>query len=136
MKYLTRDPIDLGELLSEHHNPKSGAIVLFSGETRDYSKEKTVKYLEYESHTELAEKIIEGILKEATEKWNLNSAICIHRLGVVMPLESAVVVITSSPHRKEAYTANQFIIDSVKKNAPIWKKEVFEDDSSNWKEGL
>ena len=135
MKYLTDKPIDLSKVLSGFHNPKSGAIVLFTGETRDYSKDRVVKFLEYESHIEMAEKVIGEILLEATERWKLNGVICIHRLGIVMPAESAVVVVTSSPHRKEAYEANQFIIDSVKKNAPIWKKEVYSDETSGWKEG-
>ncbi|MCC6275793.1 MAG: molybdenum cofactor biosynthesis protein MoaE [Leptospiraceae bacterium] len=134
MKYLTDKPIDLAKILGEYHNPKSGAIVLFTGETRDYSKDRVVKYLVYESHAEMAEKVIGEILAQAIEKWKLNGAICIHRLGIVLPAESAVVVVTSSPHRKEAYEANQFIIDSVKKNAPIWKKEVFTDETSSWKE--
>lgn len=135
MKYLSNQPIDIAKILNEFHNPKSGAIVLFTGETRDYNKDKKVKYLEYESHVEMADTVIEEILHEAITRWNLNKAFCIHRLGIVEPAQSAVVVITSSPHRKVAYEANQFIIDSVKKNAPIWKKEVYENETTSWKEG-
>ncbi|MCB1176925.1 MAG: molybdenum cofactor biosynthesis protein MoaE [Leptospiraceae bacterium] len=134
MNYLTKEFINLPKLLEEFHYPKSGAIVLFTGETRNYSKEKKVLYLEYEAHEIRANKMIEEILLEAIEKWELHKAICIHRLGIVKPTESAVVVITSSAHRKAAFAANQFIIDTVKKNVPIWKKEIYSDNSNEWKE--
>jgi len=134
VEHLSTEPIDLGKILDTFHYPKSGAIVLFTGETRDYSGEKIVQYLEYESHIEMAEKVISEILSDSITRWKLNRAVCIHRIGRVDPAESAVVVVTSSPHRKEAYEANRHIIDSVKKNAPIWKKEVFSDETSSWKE--
>jgi molybdopterin synthase catalytic subunit len=119
------------ELLKDYHHPEAGAIVLFSGEVRTDAK-KEVLYLDYEVHNLLAEYMIHDILLDAIAKWNLKLALCIHRSGRVEVSESAVVVITASRHRKEAYEANQYIIQRVKHEAPIWKREYFSDGTSDW----
>ena len=131
-KYISSDPIDLIGLLKQAHHPKAGAIVLFSGETRDLSHGNAVDYLEYEAQEVLAANMIDAVLKEAVEKWQLNFAVAQHRIGRVGVCECAVVVITASPHRREAYAANKFIIDKIKHEAPIWKCEYFADGSSEW----
>jgi molybdopterin synthase catalytic subunit len=121
-------PVDL---LKDYHHPEAGAIVLFSGEVRTDSN-KEVLYLDYEVHTSLAEKMIHDILLEAAAKWNLKMALCIHRSGRVDVSSAAVIVITASRHRKEAYEANQYIINRVKHEAPIWKREYFVDGTNEW----
>ena len=73
------------------------------------------------------------ILKNAEKKWNLDYCYIIHRYGTLKAGESIVMVITCSKHRKEAYAANQYIIDWLKINAPFWKKEIFE-NKSKWVE--
>jgi molybdopterin synthase catalytic subunit len=123
--------ISPADLLKEYHHPEAGAIVLFSGEVRTDSN-KEVLYLDYEVHASLAEKMIHEILLEASAKWNLKMALCIHRSGRVAVSEAAVVVITASRHRKEAYEANQYIINKVKHEAPIWKREYFTDGTNEW----
>ncbi|WP_299250278.1 molybdenum cofactor biosynthesis protein MoaE [uncultured Cytophaga sp.] len=123
--------ISTADLLKEFHHPEAGAIVLFSGEVRTDSG-KEVLYLDYEVHESLAEKMIHEILVEASTKWNLKMALCIHRSGKVGVSEAAVVVITASRHRKEAYEANHYIINRVKHEAPIWKREYFADGSNEW----
>lgn len=129
---LSSDPLDIAGLLSASHHPKAGAVVLFSGDVRDNNLGKAVAWLEYEAHVEMASKMISDILKEATEKWKLSIAVAQHRIGKVAIGESAVVVITASAHRKEAYAANRFIIDKIKHEAPIWKCEFFEDGTRQW----
>ena len=119
------------ELLKDYHHPEAGAIVLFSGEVRTDAK-KEVQYLDYEVHNLLAEYMIHDILLDAIAKWNLKLALCVHRSGRVEVSESAVVVITASRHRKEAYEANQYIIQRVKHEVPIWKREYFSDGTSEW----
>lgn len=129
--HISENEIFAHELLKDYHHPEAGAIVLFSGEVRtDVAKE--VLYLDYEVHKPLAEKMIHDILIEAGKRWKLNMALCIHRSGRVAVSGAAVVVITASRHRKEAYEANQYIIDRVKHEAPIWKKEYFADGTSEW----
>ncbi len=131
-KYISAEPIDLIGLLEKARHPKAGAIVLFSGETRDLSHGQAVDYLDYEAQEAIASKMIEDLLKEATEKWQLNFAVAQHRIGRVGVCECAVVVITASPHRREAYAANKYIIDKIKHEAPIWKCEFFADGTKEW----
>ncbi|XDD50469.1 molybdenum cofactor biosynthesis protein MoaE [Leptospira sp. WS92.C1] len=130
--YLQEEPLDLSFLLSQGHDPSCGAIVLFSGEPRDSNSNKQVIHLFYEAYAPMAETMIGKILEDATNAFHLKKAICIHRTGIVYPEESSVCVITASPHRKEAYEANRYIIDRVKHEVPIWKKEFYSDDTSEW----
>lgn len=130
--YISSVPLDIAGLISHAHHPKAGAVVLFSGEVRDGNSSKEVAYLEYEAQVPMALRMIEVILKEAISRWSLNIAIAQHRIGKVEVGESAVVVITSSAHRKEAYIANRFIIDKIKHEVPIWKCEYFTDGTKEW----
>jgi molybdopterin synthase catalytic subunit len=130
--FVSKEPLDLGLIMTQMHHPGAGAIVLFSGETRDQSRGKEVAYLDYEAHEAIASKMIEDILKEAAEKWELKLVFAQHRVGRVDIMEPAVVVVTASAHRSEAYKANKFIIDKIKHEVPIWKNEFFSDGTNQW----
>ncbi|WP_256010522.1 molybdenum cofactor biosynthesis protein MoaE [Desertivirga xinjiangensis] len=130
--YISALPLDIVGLLSSAHHPQAGALVVFSGEVRDNNLGMAVAYLEYEAKESLAAKMIHEILDKAREKWKLNIAVAQHRIGKVSVAESAVVVITASPHRREAYEANRYIIDRIKHEVPIWKCEYFKDGSKKW----
>lgn len=131
-RLISSTPLDIVGLLAGAHHPEAGAIVLFSGEVRDNTMGKTVQYLEYEAHDSMASKLLTRILDEAREKWSLTIALAQHRTGKVAVGESAVVVITASPHRSEAYAANRYIIDHIKHELPIWKCEYFTDGTKKW----
>ena len=130
--YLSATPLDVVQLLAQAHHPRAGAVVLFSGEVRNHNHGMDVAYLEYEAHETMAAKMIKQILADAHEKWPLNIAVAQHRTGKVTVGETAVVVITASPHRSEAYAANQYIIDRIKHEATIWKCEYFADGTRQW----
>jgi molybdopterin synthase catalytic subunit len=132
MKHLQYDGIRLSEVLRDSHHPRSGAVVLFSGEVRNNNKGREVTHLEFEAYVPMAEKMIGRILEEARSRFELNLAVCIHRLGTVEINECAVVVVTGAGHRKEAYAANRYIIDRVKGEVPIWKNEFYADGTSEW----
>jgi molybdopterin synthase catalytic subunit len=125
-------PIDMAGMLAGAHHPGAGAVVLFSGEVRENNRGRAVAFLEYEAATPLAEKLIAEILAVAGEKWGLHMALARHRVGRVGIGDIAVVVITASTHRAEAYAANRYIIDRIKHEAPIWKCEHFTDGTSEW----
>lgn len=129
---ISPDPLDMAALLKDAHHPGAGAVVLFSGEVRDNNRGREVAYLQYESYVPLAEKMITDILDQARAKWALHIAIAKHRTGKVSTGETAVVVITASAHRAEAYAANRYIIDRIKHEAPIWKCEYFSDGNHEW----
>jgi|SRR6186713_1230408 len=131
-RHISAKPIDLAGLLKEAHHPAAGAVVLFSGEVREHNRGRSVAFLEYEAYPPLAEKTIAGILADAVEKWRLQIAVACHRVGELGIGEPAVVVITASAHRSEAYAANRYIIDRIKHEAPIWKCEHYADGSHEW----
>lgn len=132
MNYITQSPLKIGEMVERYHRPEAGAIVLFSGDVRNHHQGRGVEYLEYESQVEMAQASIEQILNDAKTKWELHDAFAVHRIGRVLPGESSVVIITTSSHREEAYSANRYIIDRIKEETPIWKKEFFSGGSSVW----
>lgn len=132
VKHITSEPIDLAGLLAASHHPQAGAVVLFSGDVRINNLNKEVSYLEYEAQEVLASKLIASILEDARIKWKLNIALAQHRIGKVGISETAVVVITATPHRSEAYEANRHIIDRIKHEVPIWKCEYFADGTRLW----
>jgi molybdopterin synthase catalytic subunit len=119
-------------LLAKAHHPGAGAVVLFSGEVRNSNRGRAVAFLEYEAYVPLADRLIAEILTAAKEKWALHIALAQHRTGRVAVGDTAVVVITASAHRSEAYAANRYIIDRIKHEAPIWKCEHYTDGGSEW----
>lgn len=131
--YIITSAIDLNKIMSLAHHAKAGAIVLFSGEVRNHHEGESVDFLEYEAQEEMAAQSIHSILEETLKKWPLHFAFAQHRIGKVDIMESAVAVVTSSSHRLEAYEANQYIIDRIKAETPIWKKEHFASGEAKWK---
>jgi molybdopterin synthase catalytic subunit len=120
------------ELLRRAHHPGAGAVVLFSGEVRDNNLGRAVSFLEYEAYAPLANSMIAEILATAKQRWSLHTALAQHRVGRVAVGDTAVVVVTASAHRSEAYAANRYIIDRIKHEAPIWKCEHFADGTKQW----
>jgi molybdopterin synthase catalytic subunit len=132
LKFITDRPIDIDKLLHEAHRPEAGGIVLFCGEVRDNNASRPVKHLVYESYVSMAEKVIREIVETAIKKWNLQYAYSLHRIGRLNISACAVAVVTAHAHRKEAYEANQYIIDRIKHEAPIWKCEYYQDGTHEW----
>jgi molybdopterin synthase catalytic subunit len=118
------DPIDTNALLVEVGRTDSGATVLFLGTVRDHSQGKEgVTHLDYEVYPEMVEPQIAEIVDEAIGKWEVLSVVVEHRSGVVVTGEASVAVAVSSVHREDAFEAARYLIDELKRRAPIWKKE-------------
>jgi len=130
--HVTDQPIDIMGMFASGRSELAGAVVLFSGEVRNHNLGQSVEYLEYESHIPMANTLMRAIIAEACQKWQLHHAVCVHRIGKLAIGESAVVVVTAASHRAEAYQANKYIIDRVKHEVPIWKKEVYRDGTHAW----
>jgi molybdopterin synthase catalytic subunit len=131
---LTHDPIDANELVAAVWTPADGAICTFHGIVREDSRNRTVRYLEYDAYPAMAEKKMAEILDEVTAKWPKQRVAIVHRLGVVPLGAASVVIAVASPHRSESFEACRYVIDRVKEVVPIWKKEVFT-DGEEWIEG-
>ena len=132
MTYLTRDSIDLKNTPHPANDFHSGAGVIFLGKVRDRSQERKVLFLEYDAYEAMAEKLIGGFIRESRARWQINNLKVLHRLGKVRLGEIAVLIEVQSVHRDEAYQASRFLIESIKHQAPIWKKEYFEDGTNEW----
>ncbi|MBN8220510.1 MAG: molybdenum cofactor biosynthesis protein MoaE [Spirochaetes bacterium] len=139
---LTEEQINIDAVLAEFQRAlqaspaaqQIGARVIFSGEIRNFSHGKEVVRLEYTAHKTLAEKHMLEVVRAATQQFPLIAAMCLHRIGLLDVAESAVIVVTAGRHRAETYAANRYIIDRVKAETPIWKKEFFADGTSLWGE--
>jgi len=131
-KHITSHPILAENYLSQINQPEAGAVVTFLGLVRDHNKGEKVTGLYYEAYKSMAEKVIHRILADALSKWKLHDAVCVHRIGDIPVGEAAIIILTTSSHRAEAYESNRYILDRVKFEAPIWKKEFFADGKVEW----
>jgi molybdopterin converting factor subunit 1 len=114
---VTTEPLILDTLAERVVDPRAGAVVTFSGVTRD------VPELDYEAYVPMAEREIASIVSDAIKRHGLCAAAAEHRIGVVPLSEASVTVAASAPHRAEAFAGAREIIDEIKARAPIWKKE-------------
>ena len=114
---LTTEPLSLDALVERVRDPRAGAVVTFQGVTREVSE------LVYEAYDQMADERIRAIVAEAIERHGLCGAAAEHRVGTVPLSEPSVAVAASAPHRSEAFAGAREIIDRIKAEAPIWKRE-------------
>lgn len=100
-----------------------GAVVAFIGMVRDLNLADDVVALELEHYPGMTEKSLMRIAEQAVQRWSLQAARIVHRIGKMYPGDQIVMVLTASAHRGDAYEANQFMMDYLKTEAPFWKKE-------------
>jgi molybdopterin synthase catalytic subunit len=132
---LCAEPLDPPALLDEVSRPDAGATALFLGTARDHSEGKTgVTHLEYEAYPEHVERSLREIAVEAAERWAVLCVVVEHRVGEVAVGNPSVAVAVSSAHRGDAFEAARYVIDELKKRAPIWKREHWP-GGAEWVEG-
>jgi molybdopterin synthase catalytic subunit len=131
---ITKERIDAQELIDAVQTAADGAVCVFYGVVREDSRNKKVRYLDYDAYPEMAEKKMRDILDEVRQKWPEQRAAIVHRIGTLGIGEASVVIAVGSPHRGESFEACRYVIDRVKQEVPIWKKEVFT-DGEEWVEG-
>jgi len=137
MVELVDGPIRIDRLLSESTDESCGATVLFLGTTRRWTGNAETgrtetAYLEYEGYREMALAKLVELEQIAIRKWPVQKVVLVHRLGRVEIKEVSVAVIVSTPHRNDAFEAGKWLIDELKKQVPIWKKEWFAAQSPKW----
>ena len=128
-------PTFIGESIAKHSSKKDiGAHSIFLGQVRnDIINDKKVKAIDYTSYLEMAEEKFHEIREDAFKKYSLTCMHIYHSIGKVNAGEISLFVFTSSIHRKDAIKACEEIVEKIKKEVPVWGKEIFEDESSQWK---
>jgi molybdopterin synthase catalytic subunit len=125
---ITEEPLSVEKLAGFVARDSAGAIVTFQGTTRD------VERLEYECYGEMAEEVIAAIVREAAGRHDLEAAAAEHRIGRVPRGLSSVIVAVSAAHRESAFAGAREIIDRIKSEVPIWKREI-EAGEAQWVQG-
>jgi molybdopterin/thiamine biosynthesis adenylyltransferase/molybdopterin synthase catalytic subunit/rhodanese-related sulfurtransferase len=128
----SHEPLDVAALSAQLRDPACGGYAAFEGWVRDHNEGQPVTRLEYEAFEPLAIKEAERIMAEAVQRFGIEHAACVHRIGDLAIGELAVWVGASARHRHEAFLACRYIIDEVKHRVPIWKKEHYQNGNTGW----
>ncbi|MGA3089155.1 MAG: molybdenum cofactor biosynthesis protein MoaE [Terriglobales bacterium] len=131
---IVRERIETEKAVARLQRPEDGAAVIFDGVVRDNTRGRRTLYLEYEAYEAMAVKQMESLAAEARARFGARAASIIHRLGRLEIGETSVLIVVMAAHRAQAFAACRWIIDTLKKMVPIWKKEYFE-DGAVWADG-
>jgi len=124
---LTREPIDAESLIAVAKHGEDGAVVVFDGIVRNQTRGRQTLYLDYEAYEEMALKQMGELARQARSSFGVRHVTLVHRLGRLDVGETSVLIVVASAHRAHAFDACRWLIDTLKKTVPIWKKEIFVD---------
>jgi molybdopterin converting factor subunit 1 len=131
---IVRDAIDTQGVLARIKRGEDGAAVVFEGVVRNQTRGRRTLYLEYEAYEEMALDQMEGLAEQALKQFQVREVRLVHRLGRLEIGETSVLIVVGSAHRAAAFDACRWLIDTLKRTVPIWKKEFFE-DGAVWADG-
>jgi molybdopterin synthase catalytic subunit/molybdopterin converting factor small subunit len=131
---LVREPIESAKIVAEIRRPEDGAVAVFEGIVRNHSRNRRTLYLEYEAYEAMALRQLEQLAEGALAQFAIREVAVVHRLGRLEIGETSVLIVVASAHRGAAFDACRWLIDTLKKTVPIWKKEYFE-DGAVWADG-
>ncbi|MFC0270738.1 molybdenum cofactor biosynthesis protein MoaE [Metabacillus herbersteinensis] len=124
---IVTEPINVDDMVKKVVRREAGAVTTFIGTVREITKGKVTLYLEYQAYAAMAVKMLGKIGDEVSAKWPQAKIAISHRVGRLEISDVAVIIAVSTPHRKDAYEANEYAIERIKQIVPIWKKEFWED---------
>ena len=131
---LIREPIDTARELANMKRGDDGAAVVFEGVVRNQTRGRKTLYLDYEAYEEMARQQMESLAEQALKRFQIRDVFLVHRLGRLDIGEASVLIVVASAHRAAAFDACRWLIDTLKRTVPIWKKEHFE-DGAVWADG-
>jgi molybdopterin synthase catalytic subunit len=130
---LTHEALDVATVYAIADSARNGAVVLMSGMVRNQTGGRAVDYLDYQAYESMALQVFQDISDRCRKQFpDITEVVIHHRLGKLKIGEISVLVAVGSPHRAEAFDACRFAIDTLKIDAPIWKKEFWLDGVSSW----
>jgi MoaE-MoaD fusion protein len=124
---ITRNPIDTPDVLAGIKQGEDGAVVVFEGIVRNQTRGRRTLYLDYEAYEQMALQQMEALAEQALKDFKVRDVAMVHRLGRLQIGETSVLMVVASAHRAAAFEACRWLIDTLKRTVPIWKKEYFED---------
>ena len=127
-------PIDAEAIVAGMKAGGDGAVCVFDGIVRDNTRGRKTVHLDYEAYREMALEQMRRLAAEAMEKFGVRDVAVVHRLGRLLVGETSVLIVVASAHRAAAFDACRWLIDTLKKTVPIWKKETFV-DGAVWADG-
>jgi MoaE-MoaD fusion protein len=131
---IVREPIDLREIRKNLDHPEDGAVLIFDGVVRNNTRGRRTLYLDYEAYESMAINEMEKLVQATLERFKVRDVCLVHRLGRLEIGETSVLIGVAAAHRSAAFEACRWLIDTLKKTVPIWKKEYFE-DGAVWADG-
>ena len=131
---LVREPIDSAPLVAAIKQGEDGAVVVFDGIVRNNTRGRRTLYLVYEAYEDMALRMMHELARQAVAEHAVRQLALVHRLGRLEVGETSVLIAVASAHRAQAFEACRWLIDTLKKTVPIWKKEHFE-DGAVWADG-
>ena len=131
---IVRDPIDTQGVLGRMKQGGDGAAVVFEGVVRNQTRGRRTLYLDYEAYEEMALRQMESLAEQALKEFQVREVALVHRLGRLEVGETSVLIVVASAHRAAAFDACRWLIDTLKRTVPIWKKEYFK-DGAVWADG-
>jgi molybdopterin synthase catalytic subunit/molybdopterin converting factor small subunit len=132
--HITRGPIHTQKILDHLKRGEDGAALVFEGVVRNQTRGRKTLYLDYEAYEEMALDQMESLADEALRQFQIRDVAIVHRLGRLSIGEVSVLIAVASAHRGPAFDACRWLIDTLKRKVPIWKKEYFE-DGAVWADG-
>ncbi len=129
---ITDHEIDESGVLRSVKSGNCGANVLFCGTTRRLTGQRETTQLEYDCYAAMAVRKMTDLAEVARSKWPIEKVSIVHRIGTVPVGQSSIAIAVSSPHRADAFAAGEWLIDNLKTQVPIWKKEVWADGTTEW----
>jgi molybdopterin synthase catalytic subunit len=131
---IVHDVIEADRLVAAAKCGSDGAVVVFDGIVRNNTRGRQTLHLDYEAYEEMALKQMNELAAQARERFGVRHVTIVHRLGRLVVSETSVLIVVASAHRGHAYDASRWLIDTLKKTVPIWKKETFV-DGAVWADG-
>lgn len=131
---IIHERIDPKPIVGDIRSPEDGAVVVFDGIVRNHSRGRRTLYLEYSAYEPMAVAELDKLARAALANYPIRDLQIVHRLGRLEIGETSVLIVVASAHRAAAFDAARWIIDTLKKTVPIWKKEFFE-DGAIWADG-
>lgn len=129
---ISEHPLDVSQAFKQLESVYCGGTVLFCGTVREFTKGRQTKSLTYEAYKEMAETQMKLIEAEVQAAWPGTLTLQWHRVGHLEPTDIAVICAAASPHRNAAFEAARTLIERLKKEVPIWKKEFYADGDNTW----